>query len=368
MKIYLDHNACTPVDPRVLRRFIEVERATPANPASLHGSGRSAARAVEDARDALAGALDAQPDQLVFVSGGTEANNLIVNGAGDTALPVLLAPVEHPSVTVGAERRGAVWWQVRPDATAAVTAVDQPIGLVCLVHAQSEVGTLQPLEQARAVADDAGVPLHVDAAQTLGRVDLRPVLQLADSITFSAHKAAGLRGASVVWLRHPASIAPLIRGGGQERGHRAGTVSPALAAATALAVQLAVDERAQRAAHMGAALDAFETAMAAADARRLTPTHAIPNTAAYLFAGIDGRALMPALDLAGVQASQGSACSSGAPSPPRVLTAMGLDEHDARSCVRFSVSHTTSIDDARAAGHAVADAIAHLRARRAARP
>ena len=168
MSYYFDHNACTPVDPRVLERFQQVEQTCPANPGSLHTSGRRARGVVEDARVQVAHALDVDPDAVFFVSGGSEANNTIVLGGGDLVRPVLCAPVEHPSVLSSAERRGVEWWRVDTRGAAIVERPDRPVGLIAMVHGQNEVGTLQPVGAAFDLGDELGVPVHVDASQTLG--------------------------------------------------------------------------------------------------------------------------------------------------------------------------------------------------------
>lgn len=359
--LFLDHNAGAPVDERVLAHFCEVERECPGNPSSVHATGRRARAVVEDARERIARALGVRADDVLFVSGGTEANNLAVLGLGDPALPVLLAPVEHPSVREPAAQRGAIEWAVDPQGRAVVAEPDARPGLVALVHAQSEVGTLQPVVAAKAIAERLSVPFHIDAAQTLGRVSLRDVVRLADSLSISPHKCGGLRGAGVLVVRDAErALRPLLRGGAQEHGLRPGTTSPSLAAATAVAIELAVAEQPARAERMARARDAFvrELALAAPPHHLLTPQDALPNTAMVAFVGVDGRNLLPAIDLVGVAASHGSACSSGSPQPPRVLLAMGLDEPQARACVRFSFG--TALDDelAREAARRVAAAIA----------
>lgn len=360
-RLHLDHNAGTVVEPAVLERFVEVQQREPGNPASVHACGRSARAVLESARHDLALALGVGNDQVVLTSGGTEANNLAVLGLGEPGQPVLLAGVEHPSVLRPAERRGIRWWAVSPLAVAEPARPDRPVGLVCLVHGQSEVGSLQPIAAAAAIARELGVPLHVDASQTLGRVPLDEVVRLADSVSLSPHKAGGLRGCGVLVTREPSRLRPLLLGGAQEHGLRPGTQSPALAAATALAVRLAIEQQPARAAAMRRSRDAFAAELAAVDHIRLTPENALPNTLAVRFPGIDGRNLVPALDMAGIEASQGSACSSGSPTPPRVFSAMGLADEPARQCVRFSVSHRTSIADAARAARTVAAVVARLR-------
>ncbi|MGE3173284.1 MAG: cysteine desulfurase family protein [Planctomycetota bacterium] len=338
--LFLDHNAGTPVDPRVLALFLAVEERCPGNPASVHAPGRRARAALEDARARTAAALGVDADEVVFCSGGTEADNLAVRGLGDPTLPVALAAVEHPAVFEAARDRGLVEWAVDRAGRTQLHEPDRPVGALALVHAQSEVGTIQPVVAAAELAAKMQVPLHVDAAQSLGRLPLDEVFAAAATVALSPHKAGGLRGAGVLIVRRRAApLRPLLRGGAQEHGLRAGTVNPALAAATALAVELAVGERAARAERMAAARAAFVQALTAGrcSVDVLTPLQSsLPNTVMVCVRGVDGRALLPALDLGGVAASHGSACSSGSPQPPRVLAAMGVSPEDSRRCVRFS--------------------------------
>jgi len=346
---FCDWNAGAPAHSDVLACFLDVERACPANPASVHAPGRRARGVLEDARVRIARALDLSPDDVVFTSGGTEAANMAVMGLGAPELPVLLSPAEHPAVFEPAQRRGLRLWQVDADGCAQVTPPSEPIGLVALVHAQSEVGTLQPVAVAGDLAHQLHVPLFVDAAQTLGRVDLRPVLATGAVVALSPHKAGGLRAHGVL---AGSDLQQRLRasqhGGGQEYGLRPGSQSPALAAANALAIELAVQEQHQRAVAMRAVRDAFVSALQAAGCDHVVRTplaHSVPNTLMVQFCGVEGRNLLPALDLAAVHASHGSACSSGAPTPPRILTAMGLDEAAARACVRFSFGGGESLRD-----------------------
>ncbi len=364
MRHYLDHNATTPVDPRVLARFLEVEERFPGNPGSLHQAGQKARAMVEESREEVARALGVRPGQIVFTSGGTEANNLAVRGLGDPGLPVWLTPTEHPSVRQAAEVRGVVLGTVDAQGTAQLIAPPVPVGLLALVHGQNELGTLQPIGEAADLARKLGRPLHVDAAQTLGRVDLAEACSRADSVALSVHKAGGLRGSGILVVRRPDALHPLLFGGGQEAGLRPGTLSPALVAATALAVALACAERAARAERMARARNAFLEALAATGVphRILSPLpRCLPNTAMVHFAGVDGRILLPALDAAGIEASQGSACSSGSPTPPAILAAIGLEPAAARACMRFSFGPRHETDDAARAGVIFARTIDALR-------
>ncbi|GDY01774.1 cysteine desulfurase [Planctomycetota bacterium] len=336
---FLDHNAGSIVDPRVLERFLEVEHRCPGNPSSLHAGGRRARNEVETARQQIATALFVALEDVLFTSGGTESNNLAVRGLGALHLPVLLGEVEHASVREPAEQRGIVTWQLDSNARIAISEPVTPVGLACLVHGQSEVGTIQDVAAAAQLCAKLGIPLHVDAAQSLGRISVRAACAAATSIAFSPHKAGGLRGTGLLVVRHATErLLPLLRGGGQERGLRSGTVSPAHAAATALAIELAILEQPMRAEKMAGARSAFEQTLRSLNPLwvALTPPTSLPNTFLLQVLNVDGRSLLPALDLAGIAISQGSACSSGSPLPPRVLLAMGLSADQARCCIRVS--------------------------------
>ncbi|MBL9080111.1 MAG: aminotransferase class V-fold PLP-dependent enzyme [Planctomycetes bacterium] len=359
-----DHNAGGPPDAEVLACFVEVQRSVPANPASQHAPGRRARAVLEDARARIAAALGLGADDVVFTSGGTEAANLAVAGLGVPELPVLLSAAEHPAVLEPAQRRGCRWWGVTADGAACVEPPREPVGLLALVHAQGEVGTLQPVAAATALAHQLRVPLVIDLAQSLGRVPIDGLLVPGTVALVAPHKCGGLRGHGVV---AGAGLVDHLRaqqlGGAQEHGRRAGTQSPALAAANALAVERAVAHCRARGAAMLAVRTAFvDTLLASAAACVLvTPlANSVPNTVMLRFPGIDGRNLLPALDLAGVHASHGSACSSGAAVPPRILLALGLDEAAARTCVRFSFAGDEPLAHVQRGAQRTAEVVARL--------
>ncbi|MEC7726898.1 MAG: aminotransferase class V-fold PLP-dependent enzyme [Planctomycetota bacterium] len=361
---FCDANAGGPALPEVLEEFVAIERRFPANPSSAHAGGREARGALEQARERVAAAIGARASDVVFTSGGTEAGNLAVRGRGDLDRPVLLGELEHPAVRESARARGCIAWDVDGTGAVIVTPPRAPIGLVAIVHAQSEVGTLQPVEAAADVACREAVPLFVDAAQTLGRVALQPLFDLGAVVALSPHKAGGLRGNGVLVGRDlSARLAPLMHGGGQELGLRPGTPSVALAAANALAIELATETCDQRAEQMRQNRDAFAQAVQTSGCQHqvLTPLRdSVPNTIMMCFDGLDGRSLLPALDLAGVQASHGSACSSGSPTPPPVLAAMSVDVARARSCVRFSFDWFERRDGCARAGATVGEVALRL--------
>ncbi|MGC6487206.1 MAG: cysteine desulfurase family protein [Planctomycetota bacterium] len=362
---FCDANAGAPALPEVLQAFVEAERRFPANPSSAHAAGRRAKGELERSRERVAAALGVAAGDVVFTSGGTEAANMAVRGLGDPLRPVLAGDLEHPAVRESAAARGVVRWSV--DATGAVEVRDprEEIGLIALVHAQSEVGTLQPVAAAAQLARARGVPLFVDAAQTLGRAALEPVFETGAAVALSPHKAGGLRGGGVL-AGHDlhAQLQPLMFGGGQELGARPGTPSVALASGNALAIELAVRERAARAESMARNRAAFLAALcdSGEEHRVLTPlTESVPNTIMMWFRAVEGRYLLPALDLAGVHASHGSACSSGSPTPPPVLAAMSIDDEAARACVRFSFDWSSSASSCARAGVVVAEVVRRLR-------
>lgn len=338
---FCDLNAGAPALPEVLAAFVAAEREAPGNPASAHGAGRRARGVLEAARQRIATALGVAATDVVFTSGGTESANLAVHGLGAANLPVAASAVEHPAVLEAVNQRGLVAWQVGPDGVVQLGMPQHPVGLLCVAHAQGEIGSLQPVDAAAALAASLSVPLFVDAAQTLGRVPLAPVVEGGAVLALSPHKAGGLRGHGVL-LGHDLHrrLRPLLRGGGQELGLRPGTQSPALAAANALAIELAIAEQEARATRMAAARAELLAGVATSGVahRVLTPLpRSLPNTVMLAFPGVDGRNLVPTLDLAGVHASHGSACSTGAPAPPAILAAIGLDDATARACVRFSL-------------------------------
>lgn len=362
---FCDSNAGAPVVPEVLAKFVAIEERCPANPASSHTAGRRARGALEQARQEIADLFELTPQDVVFTSGGTEAVNLAVAGLGDPDLPVLTADVEHPAVRESAARRGTCKWSINDVGRAIIAEPTQSVGLVCLVHAQSELGTLQDTDRAIEVARNCDVPVVIDAAQTLGRVPLQSLLTSGAVVALSPHKAGGLRGHGVLIGRGlESNLRPLMHGGGQEFGLRPGTQSPSLAAANAMAIRLAIDEQPQRAAAMARNRKAFLEALGAQEQpiKVLTPlADSVPNTVMLCFDEVDGRNLLPALDLAGVQASHGSACSSGSMTPPLVLSSIGLLDERARACVRFSFDWRMGVEECAHVGTLVGSVMLGLR-------
>lgn len=366
-RIYLDHNATCPLRAEARAALLAALDAAGGNPGSAHAEGRAARRMLEDARERLAAAVGAQRDEVVFTSGGTEANALALRAAG--AGVVAHSPLEHPSLLRPLAARGGAralpvdrWGRVDPAALAGTDAA-----LVTLALANNETGVVQDVAALARMAHAAGARVHCDASQALGKWPLSFRDLEVDLLTLSAHKAGGPVGIGALLVRKGTPVSPLLLGGEQEGGLRAGTEAAALAAAFAAAAAVAVaqlPEAAPRWARwmreLRAGLQAAEPGMAVnspEDDGRL------PNTLNASFPGRSGAVLVQRLDLEGLAVSHGSACSSGAQRPSAVLLALGLGEERARGALRFSCGPANSDGDARAAAEVVARVLRALPAR-----
>lgn len=328
----LDANATEPLRPEA-RAAVLAALDLPGNPSSVHAEGRAARRLLEDARRSIAARFGARPQDLVFTAGGTEANALAIAGLA-AGRRILVGATEHPAVLRAA--RGAALLPVLPDGTVDLAALDAALAdggpaLVCLMAANNETGVLHPIADASVLCRRHGALLHVDAVQAAGRVDLPTG---ADSLAFSAHKLGGPKGAGALILRAGLDLAPLIAGGGQERGRRGGTEPlPAIAGFAAAAEAVVPDPRLARlrdAIEAGIAAMAPEARFPGATAPRL------PNTSAVTLPGAPAETQVIALDLAGIRVSAGAACSSGKVGASHVLEAMGLGA-DAGCTIRVSL-------------------------------
>jgi cysteine desulfurase len=325
-RFYLDANATEPLRPEAQAAALAAFGIL-GNPSSIHGEGRAARRLLEDAREAIAARFGAASREVIFTSGGTEANALAIHGlvAGGA---VLRGATEHAAVIAAAgDAAGIV--PVGPDGRIRLDALAEMLsaaraGLVCLMLANNETGTIQPIAEAAALCHAAGALLHVDAVQAAGRLPLDLAALGADSIAISAHKLGGLAGAGALLLAPDAAarLAPLQRGGGQERGRRGGTPAlPAIAAFAAAAVAATPED----AARLAPLRDAIEAAAVAAGARVIgAKAPRLPNTTCLALPGVRSESQVIALDLAGLAVSAGAACSSGKVARSHVLEAMGV--------------------------------------------
>jgi cysteine desulfurase len=364
---YLDHAATTPMRPEAIAAMTE-ELARLGNPSSLHAAGRRSRRVVEESREQLAEVFGARPSEVVFTSGGTEADNLAVKGLywarqDGSRRQVLTTSVEHHAVldsvrwledTQGAE---PVWLgvdiegAVGPDALrAAVSRAAGQVAVVSVMWANNEVGTVQPVAELAAVAHEYGIPFHTDAVQAAAQLPVDFAASGADALAVSAHKLGGPVGAGALILARGIEPVPVLHGGGQERDIRSGTLDTPAIRAFAVAAAACARGRAEEAARLAALRDDLVRQVLAAvpDAVLNGPAPGpgrLPGNAHFSFPGCEGDALLMLLDANGIACSTGSACTAGVAEPSHVLLAMGADDSRARGSLRFSLGHTSSQQD-----------------------
>ncbi|MBB2900011.1 cysteine desulfurase [Kineococcus radiotolerans] len=386
MSAYLDHASTTALRPEALEALVAGSARGAGNPSSLHSAGRRARVAVEESREALAAALGARPGEVVWTSGGTESDNLALQGllrarrAADPARRrVLLAATEHHAVLdcvrwLEAHEGALVTWLpvdgtgcLDPDALEAALRHPDDVALVSLMWANNEVGTVQPVARAAELAHAAGVPLHTDAVQAVGSLPVDFAASGADLLSLSAHKFGGPVGTGALLVRRGTTLVPLVHGGGQELGVRSGTLDATGARATAAALTAALAHRPEEAARLAALRDRLLAGLLqvpGATLRGAPPgPQRLPGNAHVTFDGCEGDSLTYLLDAAGVECSTGSACQAGVPRPSHVLLAMGLSAAEAAGALRFSLGWDSTADDVDAALAAIGPAVE--RARRA---
>jgi cysteine desulfurase len=369
-RVYFDWNATTPPLPGVVDAMSAVAREAWGNPSSVHAFGRAARARVEDAREAVAKLAKSDPRDVVLTSGGTEANNLGLRGAfsGAAGGVLVTSRLEHPSVARVAEaleqegRARVRWLRVLAAGTIDLEDLERALAegevrLVALQSVNAETGVLQPVREAIAIAHRAGALVHVDTVQSFGRTD--DVAEEADTRSLAAHKMRGPKSIGALVTRPGLSVAPVLLGGSQERGIRPGTVDPVAAAGLAAAARHALSSPARWRA-LAPLRDSLEAGLLRiATGARVNGAAALraPHVASVAFPSWTGPELVAALDLEGVAASGGSACSAGTAEPSAVLAAMG-DLAAATSTVRFSLGEDTTADDVEAALTAAATVLA----------
>lgn len=357
--LYLDHAAASPVRSEVLDAMRPYLTGVFGNPSSHHTVGEAAASALEDARRRVARVLGMRAGDVVFTSGGTEANNLAVKGVvlGSDRRHLVVSPIEHESILESAHylRRlhGVEVTSLEVDsagrisADAVAAAIRPDTALVAIGHANNEIGTVQDVAAIRILTQDAGVLLHVDAVQSAGWLPL-DVLG-ADAVAVAGHKLGAPKGTGALAVRGRIPLEPLLHGGGQERGRRSGTEDVAGAVALVTALELADAERAALSAQVGADTQRFiADVLAAVPHAQLTgdPVHRLPGTASFTFAGVSGEAVLLELERRGVVSSSGSACAAGSDEPSHVLLACGIPPEVAQTSVRFTFGRTPLPDGA----------------------
>lgn len=351
--LYVDHAATSPVRPEVLEAMRPYLTDVFGNPSSHHTVGEAAASALEDARRRVARVLGMRPADVIFTSGGTEANNLAVKGIvlGSARRHLVVSPIEHESILESADflRRfhGVTVTPLDVDSAGRITAdavaaaLRPDTALVALGHANNEIGTVQDVAALRAVTSAARVPLHVDAVQSAGWLPLTDLG--ADAIAIAGHKLGAPKGTGALAVRGRVPLEPLLHGGGQERGRRSGTENVAGAVALATALELAEAERAVVASRVAASTRRFiDGVLTTVPRAALTgdPQHRLPGTASFTFAGVSGEAVLLELERRGVVSSSGSACAAGSDEPSHVLLACGIPPEVAQTSVRFTFGRT----------------------------
>jgi cysteine desulfurase len=354
MRVYFDYNATTPLSPEVLDALIGTSRDIFGNASSVHHFGQQAKAALDQSRSALAALLNADPSEIIFTGGGTESDNFAIRGAADALEPsgrrhLVASAIEHEAVlnTLKAlSRRG---WQttlipltasgiVDPERVRA--AVTDDTALVSVMHANNEIGTIQPIAEIAALAHERGALMHTDAVQSAGKIPVDVRALGVDLLSLSAHKFNGPKGAGVLWVKRGTRMQPILTGGKHERSRRAGTENVPGIAGMGVAAAQARAKMAAEGMRVGALRDRLEAGIL----REVSGTqtngsreHRVPNTTNISFDHVEAESLLIALDLEGIAVSTGSACSSGTLEPSHVLRAMGLPAPRTQSSLRFSL-------------------------------
>lgn len=354
MRIYLDHNATTPPAPAVLETMARVARDVWGNASSIHHYGQQAKAAMDEARGQVADLLGADPSELVFMAGGTESDNAAIRGAAEALAPtgrrhLVTTAIEHEAVLNTMKALARRGWDVTfvpvdrtgiVSAEAVAEAITDQTALVSVMHANNEIGTVQPIEAIAAAARARGALMHTDAVQTAGKLPLDVQRLGVDLLSLSAHKFYGPKGVGALWIRRGIRLQPFVTGGKQERGRRAGTENVSAIAGLGVAAALARREMADAQPRLAALRDRLEAGVLAAvpgAERNGTDAPRVANTTNISIERVESESLLIGLDLEGVAVSSGSACSSGTLEPSHVLKAMGLPHARTLGSIRFSL-------------------------------
>ena len=353
-RIYLDHNATTPPHPAVVDTVTSTLREQFGNPSSVHHFGQAAKAILDEARSACAALIGADPSEIVFTSGGTESDNFAIRGVAE-ALEVsgrkhlIASAIEHEAVLNTLKALARRGWTVTllpvdtsgiVDPSALEVALADSTALVSVMHANNEIGTIQPIAELARIAKARGALFHTDAVQSAGKIPIDVKALGVDLLTLSAHKFYGPKGVGALWLRRGVRLLAPITGGKQERTRRAGTENVAGIAGLGVAARVARAKMAEEAARLGPLRDRLEEGILAAvtgTAINGVRQPRVPNTTNISFERVEAESLLIALDLAGIAVSTGSACSSGTLEPSHVLKAMGFPAHRTQNSIRFSL-------------------------------
>jgi len=354
MRIYFDHNATTPPAPEVTEAVARTTADIFGNASSVHHFGQQAKAVLDDARSAVAALIHGEPGEIVFTSGGTEADNLALRGAAEAAEStgrrhLVATAIEHEAIlnTLRAlARRGWQTTLIPVDASGIVSpdrvreALTDATAIVSVMHANNEIGTIQPVAAIAAIAHERGALVHTDAVQSAGKIPVDVRALGVDLLSLSGHKFNGPKGAGALWIKRGTRLLPTMTGGKHERNRRAGTENVAGIAGLGVAARLAAAKLSAEAARVAALRDRLEAGILRAVPGTVVngaPDGRVPNTTNISFDRVEAESLLIALDLEGIAVSTGSACSSGTLEPSHVLRAMGLPAHRTQNSLRFSL-------------------------------
>jgi cysteine desulfurase len=354
VRIYFDYNATTPLSAEAAEAVAAATRDLFGNASSVHYFGQQAKAAVDGARSAISALVGADPSEIVFTSGGTESDNFAVRGAAEALEPakkrhLIASAIEHEAVLntfKALARRGWRTTLLPLDPSGIVSpdrlreAITDDTALVSVMHANNEIGTIQPVAELAAIAHEHGALLHTDAVQTVGKIPVDVRALGADLLSLSAHKFNGPKGAGALWIKRGTRLVPYQTGGKHERSRRAGTENVPAIVGLGVAASLAAAKMAREADRVGALRDRLEDGVlrsVSGTAVNGDPSRRVPNTANISFDRVEAESLLIALDLEGIAVSTGSACSSGTLEPSHVLKAMGLPMHRTQNSLRFSL-------------------------------
>ena len=377
-RIYLDHNATTPLLPAVVERMTVVLRDEFGNPSSVHHFGQQAKAAIDEARTDAANLIGAEPSEVLFTSGGTEADNIAIRGAAEALETtgrrhLVASAIEHEAVLNTLKALAKRGWRttllpvdqsgiVSPAALREALADDTAV--VSVMHANNEIGTVQPVAELARAAHERGALFHTDAVQSAGKIAIDVKTLGVDMLSMSAHKFYGPKGVGALWIRRGLRVMPILTGGRQERSRRAGTENVSGIVGMGVAARIASGKMAEEGRRLSALRDRLEAGILCAVPGTVVNGSIgarVPNTSNISFDRIEAESLLIALDLQGVAVSTGSACSSGTLEPSPVIRALGRDEELARGAIRFSFGKDNSAEDVDYVVEVLARAVESLR-------
>jgi len=354
MRVYLDHNATTPLDPLVADRMAQAMRDVWGNASSIHHFGQQAKAALDQARGAVGALIGADASEIVFTAGGTESDNLAIRGAAEAIEPsgrkhLVASAIEHEAVLNTLKALARRGWRVTlipVDASGVVSidrareAITADTALVSVMHANNEIGTIQPIAEIAAVAHERGALFHTDAVQSAGKIPLDVGALGVDMLTIAGHKFYGPKGTGALWMKRGVRLVSPVTGGKQERSRRAGTENVPALVGLGVAAEVARQKMAGEASRLAALRDRLEAGVLAKVSnteRNGAASPRVPNTTNISIDRVEAESLLIGLDLAGIAVSSGSACSSGTLEPSHVLKAMGLPHARTLGSIRFSL-------------------------------